>query len=86
VRGVYQRGSPVGTVVGATQCYVDVNVPHLKPKVRVRKTLVVRCDDEKGGEKFKNVVKEEPLVGAALHAVCTLLVKHRVQKGDEGFH
>jgi hypothetical protein len=46
----------------------------------------VRCDDEKGGEKFKSIVKEEPLVGAALHAVCMLLVKHWVQEGDEGLH
>jgi hypothetical protein len=33
-----------------------------------------------------NVVKKEPLVGAALRAVCTVLVKCRVQEGNEELH
>jgi hypothetical protein len=70
-----------------TQCYVDVYyVPCLKREVRVRKTLVVRFDGEKGEEKLKNIVKGEPLVGAALRAVCTLLVRRGVQEGDEELH
>jgi hypothetical protein len=31
-------------------------------------------------------VKEEPLVGAALRAVCTVLVKYGVQEGNEEVH
>ena len=33
-----------------------------------------------------NVVKKEPLVGAALRAVCTVLVRWGVQEGDEELH
>jgi hypothetical protein len=69
-----------------TSCYVDVSVPCLKREVRVRKTSVVRIDEKREEEKLGNVVKEEPLVGAALHAVCTVLVKCGVQEGDEELH
>jgi hypothetical protein len=58
----------------------------LKLEVRERKTLVVQFDGERGEEKLENIVKEEPLVGAALRAVCTLLVKCGVQEGDEELH
>ena len=86
VGGVYRHGSPVGTVVGATRCYVDVNVPSLKREVRVRKTSVARIDEKGEEEKWGDVVKEEPLVGAALRAVCTVLVKYGVQEGNEEVH
>jgi hypothetical protein len=76
----------MGTVVGMTCCYVDINVPCLKREVRVCKTSVVRCNGERGEEKLENTVKEEPLVGAALHAVCMLLVRCGVREGDEELH
>ena len=86
VGGVYQRGSPVGTVVGTTRCYVDVSVPCLKREVRVRKTSVARIDEKREEEKWGDVVKEKPLVGAALRAVCMVLVKYGVQEGNEELH
>jgi hypothetical protein len=46
----------------------------------------VRLNSERGEEKLKNIVKEEPLVGAALGAVCTLLVRCGVQEGNEEVH
>jgi hypothetical protein len=86
VGGVYRRKSPVETVVRMTRCYVDVSVPCLKREVRVRKTSVVQFNGERGEEKLENIVKEEPLVGAALRAVCTLLVRCGVQEGNEELH
>jgi hypothetical protein len=83
VGGVYRRGSPVGTVVGTTRCYVDVNVPSLKREVRVHKTSVEQIDEKREEEKWGDVVKEEPLVGAALCTVCMVLVKCGVQEGNE---
>jgi hypothetical protein len=42
MRVVYQCRSPVGSIVRAARCYVDVDVPQLKRKVMVGKTSVVR--------------------------------------------
>jgi hypothetical protein len=65
---------------------MDVKVPQLKRQVRVRKTSIVQDDDGQKGERFEDVMAEEPLVGTALLAVCTLLVRRGVRKGDEGLH
>jgi hypothetical protein len=46
----------------------------------------VRINDEREEEKSGNRVKEEPLVGAALRAVCTVLVRCGVQEGNEELH
>ena len=86
IGGVYQRGSPVGTIVGSTRCYIDVEVPHLKREVRVRKTSVVHCENGKGEDLFERLVEEEPMVGVALRAVCAVLVKRGVKERDEGLH
>jgi hypothetical protein len=86
VGGIYRHGSPVGTVVGMTQCYVDVEVPQLDRRVRVRKTLVALYDDGHEQRKFASVMDEEPQIVGALVAVCTLLGRHGVRKGDKGLH
>lgn len=86
IGGIYWHGSPVGTVVGATRCYVDVEVPRLNCQVRVRKTSVVPCSDMQEQGKFANVMKKEPQVAAVLIAICTLLGKCGIRKGDEELH
>jgi hypothetical protein len=86
IRGVYRHGSPVGTIVGTTRFYLDVDVPWLRHEVRVRKTSVVLCNDEQRRENFENVTLTEPLVGATLLRACAFLTKHGVRKGDEGLH
>jgi hypothetical protein len=58
----------------------------LKREVKVRKTSVARIDEKGEEEKWGDVVKEEPLVGAALRAVCMVLVKYGVQEGNEEVH
>lgn len=52
IGGVYQRGSPVGVIVGATRCYVDVKVPQMKCQARVHKTSVVPDNNGQKGQKF----------------------------------
>jgi hypothetical protein len=82
--GVPCHGSPVGMIVGATLCYVDIKVPQLKCQVRVLKTSVVQCDDGQNRRKFEDVMEEEPQIGAVLQVVCTLSVKRQVQKSNRG--
>jgi hypothetical protein len=86
IGGIYWRGSPVGTVVGTTRCYVDVEVPQLGHQVRVRRTSVASYDDRLERRKFASIMDEEPQIVGALVAVCTLLGRRRVQKGDKGLH
>jgi hypothetical protein len=78
VGGIYRHGSPVGTVVGTTRCYVDVEVPQLDRQVRVRKTSVASYDDRLERRKFASVMDEEPQIVGALVAVCTLLGRRGV--------
>jgi hypothetical protein len=86
IGGIYRHGSPVGTVVGMTRCYVDVEVPQLDRQVRVRKTSVASYDDRRERKKFASIISEEPQIVGALVAVCTLLGRRGVQKGDKGLH
>jgi hypothetical protein len=86
IGGVYRRGSPVGTIVGTTRYYIDVEVPCLNREVRVRKTSVVHYESGKGEDLFKRVLEEEPMVGVTLRAVCAVLVKRGVKERDEGLH
>jgi hypothetical protein len=70
----------VGTVVGTTQCYVDVEVPQLKRQVRVRKTSVEQYKEEQKEGKLEEVMAKEPLIGAALLAVCVHFTKCGIRK------
>ena len=76
----------MGTIVGTTRYYIDVEVPRLKCEVRVHKMSVVHCESGKGEDLFKRVVEEEPMVGVTLRAVCAVLVKRGVKERDEGLH
>jgi hypothetical protein len=84
VGGIYWHGSPVGTVVGMTRCYVDIEVPQLDRQVRVHKTSVASYDDRRERRSFVSVMDEEPQIVGALLAVCTLLGRRGVREGDKG--
>jgi hypothetical protein len=65
---------------------VDVEVPQLDRQVRVRKTSMVPCCEKYEQRKFASVMDEEPQIAGALLAICTLVGRRGVQKGDEGLH
>jgi hypothetical protein len=65
IGGVYRLGFPVGTIVGATRCYMDVQVPQLKRQVRVRK--ISSCESSTSNSSLCQVTE----LGVALSYVET---------------